>query len=288
MPIWEANRRKDIMLSQRQILCRPVVAVLITVMMSISLSPAAGAETIEVLAAQFVPLQMNRDGKAIGYVTELAERVIARVRQKRDLDDVQIKILPFRRAIANLQKRPNVLFFSLSRTAKREDQYLWVGEVSPYEIFFFKLKTRTDIVSTTLLEVLRDGHRIGVAAASNTEGLLQDLGFQKGHHYVTYSHYSRGVKMMFNNRFAMMPLTSFVARANVCRLGFDGDQIEPVIQVDKLSNPLWMVFSKGTPSDLVAAFKTELAELKQQGVDREIRERYLTQQNSQPCVAVKN
>jgi len=93
--------------------------------------------------------------------------------------------------------------------------------------------------------------------------------------------------MLFNNRFAMMPLTSFVARANVCRLGFDGDQIEAAIRVDKLSNPLWMVFSKGTPGDLVAAFRTALTEIKQQGVDREIRDRYLTQQKNQPCVAIK-
>jgi len=278
----------DIMLTFCQFLYRPVVAILITVMMvSISLQPAAGAETIEVLAARFVPLQMSRDGKAVGYVTELAEKVIARVRQKRDINDIQIKIQPFRRAIAALQKRPNILFFSLSRTAKREGKFLWVGEVSPYEIFFFKLKTRTDIASTSLAEALRDGHRIGVAAASNTEGLLRDLGFQKGHHYITYSHYSKGVAMLFNNRFAMMPLTSFVARANVCRLGFDGDQIEAAIRVDKLSNPLWMVFSKGTPRDLVAAFRTALTEIKQQGVDRKIRERYLTQQNNQPCVAQK-
>jgi polar amino acid transport system substrate-binding protein len=267
---------------------RPVIAVLAAVMMAISLPLAAGAETIEVLAARFVPLQMNRDGKAVGYVTELVERVIARVRQERDLDDIRIRIQPFRRAIATLQKRPNVLFFSLSRTAKRENRFLWVGEVSPYEIFFFKHKNRTDVLSTSLVEALRDGHRIGVAAASNTEGLLQDLGFQKGHHYITYSHYSKGVAMLFNNRFAMMPLTSFVARANVCRLGFDGDQIEAQIRVDKLSNPLWMVFSKGTPADLVAAFREALAELKQQGVDREIRERYLTELNSQPCVAPKN
>jgi len=67
---------------------------------------------------------MSRDGKAVGYVTELAEKVIARVRQNRDINDIQIKIQPFRRAIAALQKRPNVLFFSLSRTAKREDKFL--------------------------------------------------------------------------------------------------------------------------------------------------------------------
>ncbi len=260
------------------------------VTLGLSLCPAAVsfADTpprIKVVAAHFAPLQMTVDGKVVGYVTDLARKVIERVKSKVDLDVADVQIQPFRRALNELEAKPNILFFSLSRTSKREKNYLWVGEVSPYEIYFYKLKGNRQVNPRTLEDARIQGHRLGVAAKSNTEGLLKELNFKKGSDYVSYSHYSKGVAMLFKNRFAMMPLTSFVARANVCALGYDGDQIEPVIRVDRLSKPLWMVFSKGTDPALVAQFRKALSELKAENVDREIRERYLEEQDKRPCRA---
>jgi len=126
------------------------------------------------------------------------------------------------------------------------------------------------------LEDMRDsGYRVGVQTGSNTEELLRSHGFQHGHDFVTYSHYSHGIKMLFNHRFAMMPLTSFVARANTCRNGFDGDKIEPVLRIGELSNPLWMVFSRGTGPALADRFRRALAQLKREGEDRRLRAAYL-------------
>ena len=243
------------------------------------------APVIEVITAQFSPLQMMENGVAKGYVVELIEHVVERVKQEYQIDVSTAKILPFRRALNALDKGPNVLFFSLSRTQKREDKFLWIGEVSPYEIYFFKLKENDPVRSHTLEDALNQGHRLGVAAASNTMELLKDLGFKRGQTFFPYSHYTKGVPMLFNNRFDMLPLTSFVARANICKLGFDGDAVEPMIRVDELSNPLWMVFSKGTDPVLVEKFKTALDAVKAEGIDKQIRDRYLTALNNKPCVA---
>ncbi len=238
---------------------------------------------INVIAAQFSPLQMVVDGKARGYVTELVEEVIKRVNQNFPINASKTKIMPFRCALKILGSKPNVLFFSLSRTKQRENEYIWVGETSPYEIYFYKVKDNKQVMAKTIDDALKFKHRLGVAAGSNTEGFLHELGFQKGHQFVTYSHYSKGIAMLFKRRFDMMPLTSFVARLNVCKLGFDGDALVPMIRVDALSKPLWLVFSKGTDPALVEHFNRSLAALKLKGVDKLIRERYLNELNGQPC-----
>lgn len=91
---------------------------------------------IRIVAPEFVPLQLAKDGAARGYVADLAKLVIDRVAEETALTTTAIEIVPWRRAIKIATESPNVLMFSLSRTKKREDKFIWVGEVSPYEVFF--------------------------------------------------------------------------------------------------------------------------------------------------------
>jgi len=244
---------------------------------------AEHGQRVRIVAPQFVPLQFAKDGEARGYVTDLAKLVIDRVAGETLLTTTGIEIVPWRRAMKIATESPNVLMFSLSRTKKREDKFLWVGEVSPYEVYFFGLRDRQIKDPESIEDMRGSGYRVGVQTGSNTEEMLRSQGLQHGYDFVTYSHYSHGIKMLFNHRFAMMPLTSFVARANTCRIGFDGDEIEPVLRVDELSKPLWMVFSRGTAPDLADKFRAALAQLKQEGEDRRLRAVYLKDFEREAC-----
>jgi polar amino acid transport system substrate-binding protein len=175
---------------------------------------------IRVIAPEFSPLQMMVDGKPKGYVVELAEKVIARVSNKYPVSASRVRILPWKRVLNLAQEKANVMLFSISRTSQRENKFQWVGTVSPYEIYFFKLRRRSDIRVKSMSQLLQSGYRVGVGAKSNTESYLREMGFREGRDFVTYSHYTKGIKMLFGGRFTMLPLTSFVAHANVCRLGF--------------------------------------------------------------------
>ena len=241
---------------------------------------------IQVIAPAFAPLQMMVDEKPQGYVVDLARELVNMVSDKGGIRATEVKIFPWRRAIKMATAKPNVLMFSISRTKKRESQYEWVGEVSPYEIYFFKLAKHRDISLKSLTDLGGSSLRVGVQASSNTEELLIRQGLKKGSNYVTYSHFRLGIKMLFNNRFAMLPLTSFVARANICRQGYAADQIEPVIRVDSLSKPLWMVFSQGTDGKIVERFQNALAELKRIGVDKRLRDSYLKDWQRTNCAPI--
>jgi len=260
-----------------KILCRLLLTCLLVVAVPPAFAQPAteGDQNIRIVAPQFVPLQFSKDGEVRGYVADLAKLVIDRVAGEMALTTTGIEIVPWRRAMKIATESPNVIMFSLSRTKTREDKFIWVGEVSPYEVFFFGLRDRQIEDPGSLDDMHGRGYRVGVQTGSNTEELLRSRGFQHGHDFVTYSHYSHGIKMLFNHRFAMMPLTSFVARANTCRNGFDGDKIEPVLRITELSNPLWMVLSRGTAPNLAARFRAALVQLKRQGEDQRLRAAYL-------------
>lgn len=246
-------------------------------------SHASQGVNIQTVTSTFAPLQMMQNGRPTGYVVDLVKKVIERVNQSQPTVITATKIQPWQRSFHVAKSSPNVLFFSVSRTPTREDLFHWVGEVTPYEVYFHKLKRRADLKAESLEELKAAKLRIGVPKKSNTETLLLENGFKKGENFVTYSHYTKGIRMLFAGRFDVMPLTIFVARSNVCKLGLPGDDIEPLMRIDAISKPLWLVFSKGTPEALVDRFRHALSALKSDGTAERLRRDHLTAWQTRPC-----
>jgi len=243
----------------------------------------AEPQPLKIVTYEFVPLQMNVGGQAKGYVIDLAKRMVELVSADIPIKTEPIKFVPWRRAMNLLEKSPNVMFFSLSRTPAREDKFIWVGEVSPYDLLLYKLRKRSDIAAQSVPQIKEQNFKVGVQVGSNVENYLSGLGFVGGQDYITYSNYKRGIAMLFNGRFTMLPLTSFVAHANVCLEGYAGKDIAPVIRLKALSNPLWMVFSRGTSPEFVTKFRNALKALKKDGTAERLRIRYLADHQNRTC-----
>ena len=246
-------------------------------------TPTFGAERVKMVAYEFAPLHMNKGGGAKGYVADLVKHAAERVASESDVTFEPLRFYPWKRAMFIMDNTPNTLFFSIARTMAREDKFHWVSEVSPYELYLFRHGSRTDLQVDSLAEILRRKIKLGVAVGSNTEELLKANGFQVGRDFITYPHYRRGIPMLFRDRFAMMPLTLFVARANVCREGFSGRDVEPVLRLDKLSKPLWMVFSRGTRRELVTRMRNAMTALIEDGTAERLRTRYLADHQNRSC-----
>ncbi len=238
---------------------------------------------LNIVTASFPPLQMDVDGEVKGYVVDLVNLALNKVQEQLPLSVEGPQIVPWRRAMNMAENKPNTIFFSLSRTADREDKFIWLTEVSPYEVYLYKLAKNQDIDAHDLPSLLKSNRRIGVQAGSNTQELLESRGFVKGENFVTYSHFSKGITMLAKNRFAMLPLTVSVGKASVCRQGLDADSVEPVFKLDEISNPLWLVFSKGSDERLVELFRASIEELKSQKIDAEYRKSYLTDWQKSSC-----
>ena len=157
--------------------------------------------SIDVIAPSFAPLQMDVEGEVKGYVVDLVRRIITDVSKVHPISAKPFRILPWRRAMSMAEKNPNTLMFSFSRTPARESKFQWVGEVSPYEIYFYKLARNKQIKVASVEDFKSSEFRLGIQVGSNTQEYLEGLGFIKGDHFVTYSHFNAGIKMLFRNRF---------------------------------------------------------------------------------------
>lgn len=234
-------------------------------------SAQAGSIPVRIVTQGFAPLQWENDGRPDGYVTEFIQTVFDRVSERLPVYVSSFEFLPWKRAMLTAETEPNVLFFSISRTAEREDKFQWLGEVSPYGQYFYQLATRPDIDIERIADLRHLDVKIGIQDGSNLHAYLQELGFERSGRLVPVTDYRQGIEMLYRGRVDLIPLTGFLAEASACSQGFDGAQLEPVIFIEALAQPLWAVFSKGTDAGLVEAFSEEMAVLKEGGfLDREM------------------
>ncbi len=238
---------------------------------------------IRIVTDGFAPLQYLNEGAPDGYVTEFMQATIARIKLGHPIEISSFDFLPWKRALLVAKNKPNTLFFSLSRTPERERNYQWLGTVSPYGQSFFGLKDSNLGMASNLVN-LRDGSFIlGVQRGGSVHTLVDELGFESGKDYTTFTHYSQGIKMLYSGRIDMMPLTDFLARNAACRNGFNGDLLTPVVAITSLAKPLWATLSKSSDPELASAFIKAMAELKDEGVYQEILGRHLAEWKKQPC-----
>src|SRR5690606_32928683 len=55
------------------------------------------------------------------------------------------KVYPWARAYTLAKSSRNTLIFSIARSADREKLFQWVGPLAPYQVYLYKLRSRTDI-----------------------------------------------------------------------------------------------------------------------------------------------
>jgi polar amino acid transport system substrate-binding protein len=253
--------------------CWNIVRAALTVIALQVLPAKAEPAEIRLVTQSFAPLQWDNHGEPDGYVTAYLLAAAERVGEIVPVTVTGFDFLPWKRAMLMAETMPNVLFFSLSRTPEREDRFHWLGEVSPYGQYFYQLASRPKI-DVERIEDLRDlDVRIGVQDGSNLLAYLKKLDFEASGTLVPVTDFHQGIEMLYLGRIDMLPLTGFLAEASACKQGYDGSQLRPVVFVEALAKPLWAVFSKGTDPDLVEAFRTEMATLKDEGfLSAQIRE----------------
>lgn len=215
------------------------------------------------MTQSFAPLQWDNEGTPDGYVTAFLLAAAERVNRTLPVKIGAYEFLPWKRAMLMAETAPNVLFFSLSRTPEREPKYHWLGEVSPYGQYLYRLDTGPDIEADTLADLRGVEVKLGVQDGGNLHAHLKKLGFDA--ELVPITDYNQGIEMLYLGRIDLLPLTGFLAEASACKRGYDGSRLKPVVFVEALAKPLWAVFSKGTRPDLVEAFRTELSTLRQDG-----------------------
>ncbi len=244
-----------------------------------------GIIKLRAVTSPFPPLQMLEEGKPGGYAVSILESLIKKVAQNIEQPiEFEIEFLPWNRAFRTTSSDlPNILFFSLARSPARENLFQWVGKISPYDIQLFSINPDLQADLQTL-EAIRDSDRIiAVQGGSNVEEHLLTNGFVKDRDFITVADYPEGIKMLYRHRIDYVPMTSFLARGNVCNEGLDPGELVESIRLENVSRPLWLVFSLATDVRLVEEFSDALEAINLNTKYEDITQSHIDQWTAQIC-----
>lgn len=226
---------------------------------------ATCAQTITVVTEEYPPYNFTDSAmKVSGLATEVVEEVLKRAKV-----DYRLGVYPWSRAYQMAQRAPNVLIYSIGRSAQREALFKWVGIIAPYDVYLYRLKSRADIQVT----VLADAKRYTVGAVRDdvraqylvTQDITPEL----------VSSDSANTKKLAAGRIDLFPIDVIGIVSLYKREGLDPASVVKVLKLDALSSGLYMAFSTQTSDDIINKCKAALAEVKQDGTFDRIRAKYL-------------
>ncbi|KJY82099.1 amino acid ABC transporter substrate-binding protein [Vibrio galatheae] len=230
--------------------------------MGFMLAASSVAEPIklELYTQEFPPLQIQVDSQAEGYVVKFVEAVVSHAAEKLPMEIAAVHFAPWKRAIRNTQENENVLFFSLSRTPSREQEYQWIGPVSPYEVAIYRHYDGPSVTPSTFQEL--KNFSFAAQTASSFEEVAKEEGFAK---IIPVNYGKVAIKLLHTNRVDFAPLVKASYFYRMEQYGYDPKEFIEVVKVDRLCKELWLVTGNKTSQQVVEVLRESFSELKNQG-----------------------
>ncbi len=212
------------------------------------------AQTIQAVT-ETTPYTYVEGTKVAGTATEVVELTL----QRAGLTDYTLRLYPWARAYDMALKEPGVLIFLIARTAAREDQFRWVGEIMKIQYHLYRLKSRPLDINT--LESAK-AYTIGVMRDDVRQQYLRSKGFKR----LVVSAQSLDVfKKLLSGQVDLVPLTTDDAASLCQQTQFDCKGLERVLTLDEASTGLYMAYNLQTPPDLVLRTQQAFDKLKAEG-----------------------
>jgi len=227
-----------------------IASVKIALLLILFALPVYGSDHITVLTEQSWPLNYtvggSNDEPILGYATELVHLLLAEAELSYD-----IQIGPWARAIKGIDSTPNVLVYSMARTARREDKYYWIGVIRPIQYRLFGLKKYKDTLPKTL-EAARE-FRVSVGRAGVVHDFLERKKFTN---LVEVNSISRYVHMLIRERVDLVPYNELMFGLFAERLGFKKERFVSSVKLEGISTSIYIVLSKKSKPELADKLKT--------------------------------
>ncbi len=229
------------------------------------------AQKLTIYTEEFAPYNFTEGNKIVGVSTEVVEAVM-----KEAGLDYEIASYPWARTYKLAKKRPNSLIFSISRRAKRENDFKWIGVIVPSTHSVFALKGRTDIKIDKIDDLKK--YKIGTTIDDARETYLLNNGFEiselqrVGGNDAYLSNYKK-IKL---GRIDLWPMSEAVAYHIVRQTGDDPDiVIRKVFLFEEMSKEGYYIASSLQTSDeIVKKIRIVLKKFKKTRKYRRILEKW--------------
>ncbi len=227
----------------------------------LALAPAQ-AQSIRAVT-ETTPYTFVAGGKVVGTATEVVELTL----QRAGLTDYSVHLYPWARAYDMALKEPQVLIFLIARTAAREQQFHWAGEIMQIQYHLYRLKRRplevTDLASAR-------AYTIGVMRDDVRQQYLRSRGFDK---LVVSAQPLDNFRKLLSGQVDLVPLTADDATMLCKETGFDCADLQRVLTLDEASTGLYMAYSRQTPLEVVQRTRQAFEKLKAEGLVKRTMER---------------
>jgi polar amino acid transport system substrate-binding protein len=205
----------------------------------------------------------NKSGQPDGLAVEVAKRIMKNLHINK-----RINVWPWARGYTMLEKKPNVVLFSVSRTAQRDKKFQWVGPIySMKSIFYVRSNSNIQINS---LEDAKKLRKIGTYRDSFNEQYLKEKGFTN---LEAVKDNIINVKKLMNKRIDAMTATNVTIKDILKKANYSLKDVKPAYTFMNVG--VYFAFSKDVPFEVVDAWRKELEKLRSSCELQKIRNKWL-------------
>ncbi|GAB1484449.1 ABC transporter substrate-binding protein [Treponema sp.] len=221
------------------------------------------AQTLLIYTEDAPPLSMpGPDGNPIGLAVEIVQEI-----QNRVGNTDTIELVPWARGMAILDKSPNILLFSMGRTAERNEKYQWIGPL--YESAFALFSLADSKLSVKNIEDAKKATAIGVYRDDVRDQILTGLGLSNLKRVDDENMLAR---MLFAKRLDLIASSAVGVKAMLDAT--DHKESEVKLQYVFSQTQLYIGVSKATSPAVVKAWNEALETMKKDLTFRKLFEKY--------------
>lgn len=223
---------------------------ILTIMM---ITGVVHATAVKVVTSEFPPFQTYANEKINGLATEVVKSVLANAGISSDF-----QVYPWPRAYKIATNEQNVLIYSISRIPEREKLFKWIGVIAPYEVYFWKLSSRTDIKVETMEDAKK--YLVGGVNSDIKAMYLEKIGFINGKNLSLVNSDELNLRMLQAKRIDIIPseVGSFKHRVKAANL--DLQSFTKLTKISGLPNELYLAASLNTSDEVIEKIRFSLAE----------------------------
>lgn len=217
------------------------------------------AQDVQVFTVNEPPANyINGAGAAEGYVVDIVNLL-----QKKVGNRSKVIFLPEARALEMVKETPNVLFFSLSKTVPREENYHWIGQVMSKKWQVYALESN-DITINNLRD-LENLYSIGIVRGDVREEWLQSQNFTNLH---SVTQHNQNILRLLMGRVPVIVYEEQGLAYFSHEMGIDFTLFKPVYTLRQ--SAVYIVMSKATPTHIVKLWQDAFEQLTQSGEIKKI------------------
>lgn len=174
-----------------------------------------------------------------------------------------VEHMPWARAVYEVTNHPDVVLLSVLKTAKRQNQFQWLGRIHSAKASLMSLESRKDIQITSIEQAKQ--LRVGTIRGYGSATYLQDNGFIEHSNLTLVANSAQLWTMLFKKRIDLVLSNPSTAKYEIMNADLSANGFKSIYQIDALSVDLQMATGKMTSEPVVNKLKAGIETLKASG-----------------------